>query len=63
MVLDGYLMTCMGLKEDLVSDRAKIMHETSFAWIFSESLSCDRIQFLAFLYMLSAYTTSNSFLC
>lgn len=43
MVLDGYLMTHMGLKEDPVGDRAK--RKNSFTGMFSESESCDRLLF------------------
>lgn len=44
VVLDGYLMTSMGLKEDLAGDRAEGMQEkNTSAGMFSGSESWDRL--------------------
>lgn len=44
VVLDGYLMTSMGLKEDLAGDRAERMQEkNTSAGMFSGSESWDRL--------------------
>lgn len=54
MVLDGYLMTGMGPK-DPGARAGRMQERKSFAGMFSESESCDRLLFQASVCMLSAY--------